>query len=263
MYRSPLLVLIAIVFASISFTACDSTEEEGLDVLDRVVGQGPAAKEGQCLTLLYTGWLENGHKFGSSIDENKSYGFHLNVGQEIEGWHKGIRGMRVGGVRRLIIPPGLAYGNTGKDPIPPNATVIYEIELLGIADLPEGATCKGSELPAVQIEDLDVGDGQTAAEGQCLSVHYTGWLENGTKFDSSVDRNRPFQFQLGANQVIMGWDKGVPGMRVGGKRKLTIPPHLGYGNKGILVGLPNNATLTFEIELLDILAPPQDAACNA
>ena len=102
------------------------------------------------------------------------------------------------------------------------------------------------------IEELTVGDGATAAAGQSVSVHYTGWLTNGTKFDSSVDRNDPFEFNLGRGQVIAGWDQGVAGMQIGGKRKLTIPPELGYGERGAGGVIPPNATLVFEVELLGV-----------
>jgi FKBP-type peptidyl-prolyl cis-trans isomerase FkpA len=102
------------------------------------------------------------------------------------------------------------------------------------------------------IEDLVVGNGATATAGQSVSVHYTGWLTNGQKFDSSVDRNDPFEFRLGAGQVIPGWDQGVAGMQVGGKRKLTIPPELGYGARGAGGVIPPNATLVFEVELLGV-----------
>ncbi len=104
----------------------------------------------------------------------------------------------------------------------------------------------------LHYEDLAEGEGPVAGPGQQVSVHYTGWLEDGTKFDSSVDRNQPFQFALGKGMVIRGWDEGVAGMKVGGKRKLTIPPHLAYGSRGAGGVIPPNATLIFEVELLDI-----------
>jgi FKBP-type peptidyl-prolyl cis-trans isomerase FkpA len=104
----------------------------------------------------------------------------------------------------------------------------------------------------LKYEDLTEGDGPTAAAGHTVSVHYTGWLTNGTKFDSSLDRREPFQFPLGKGRVIRGWDEGVAGMKVGGRRKLTIPPQLGYGAAGAGGVIPANATLVFEVELLEI-----------
>ena len=102
----------------------------------------------------------------------------------------------------------------------------------------------------LKFEDTTVGGGAVASTGQTVSVHYTGWLENGTKFDSSKDRNDPFEFKLGAGQVIRGWDEGVAGMKVGGVRRLTIPPQLGYGDRGAGGVIPPKATLLFEVELL-------------
>jgi FKBP-type peptidyl-prolyl cis-trans isomerase FkpA len=104
----------------------------------------------------------------------------------------------------------------------------------------------------LQIEELTVGTGATATAGQEVIVHYTGWLTNGNKFDSSKDRNDPFIFPLVQRNVIAGWDEGVQGMQVGGVRKLTIPPELGYGARGAGGVIPPNATLVFEVELLDV-----------
>ena len=100
--------------------------------------------------------------------------------------------------------------------------------------------------------DQEVGTGDVAVAGKTASVHYTGWLENGKKFDSSVDRGQPFSFPLGAGRVIKGWDEGVQGMKVGGKRKLTIPSDLGYGPRGAGGVIPPNATLIFDVELLGV-----------
>ena len=102
------------------------------------------------------------------------------------------------------------------------------------------------------IEDVILGEGAEACAGQYVSVHYTGWLTDGTKFDSSKDRNDPFEFDLGGRSVISGWDEGVQGMKIGGTRKLTIPPQLGYGARGAGGVIPPNATLVFEIDLLEI-----------
>ncbi|MEM9595278.1 MAG: FKBP-type peptidyl-prolyl cis-trans isomerase [Acidobacteriota bacterium] len=104
----------------------------------------------------------------------------------------------------------------------------------------------------LQYQDLEIGDGAVAQAGQQASVHYTGWLTDGTKFDSSLDRGTPFEFPLDGGMVIKGWDEGVQGMRVGGKRKLVIPPELGYGPRGAGGVIPPNATLVFEVELLDL-----------
>lgn len=105
----------------------------------------------------------------------------------------------------------------------------------------------------LKIEDIEVGSGPSPKRGQKVVVHYTGWLTDGKKFDSSVDRGEPFEFTIGVGQVIKGWDQGVMTMKVGGKRKLTIPPDLAYGNREVGGGLiPANSTLIFEVELLDI-----------
>ncbi len=105
----------------------------------------------------------------------------------------------------------------------------------------------------LKVEDLVVGNGDEAVAGKKVSVHYTGTLTDGSKFDSSLDRGRPFDFPLGGGRVIKGWDQGVAGMKVGGKRKLTIPPELAYGERGFPPVIPPGSTLVFEIELLGVV----------
>jgi FKBP-type peptidyl-prolyl cis-trans isomerase FkpA len=102
------------------------------------------------------------------------------------------------------------------------------------------------------IEEIAVGEGAAAASGQTVSVHYTGWLAGGRKFDSSRERNEPLEFELDAGRVIAGWDEGVQGMKVGSRRRLTVPPHLGYGARGAGYAVPPHATLVFDIELVSV-----------
>ena len=104
----------------------------------------------------------------------------------------------------------------------------------------------------LKIEDMKVGTGAEATKGKHVTVHYVGTLTSGSKFDSSRDRNEGFDFTLGAGEVIKGWDEGVAGMKVGGTRKLTVPPELGYGARGFPPVIPANATLIFEVELLEV-----------
>ena len=205
-------------------------------------GSGTAARSGDIVTVHYTGTLTNGKKFDSSLDRDEPFDFVLGAGEVIEGWDKGVAGMKVGGKRKLTIPSELGYGASGAgDDIPPHATLLFTVELLSVA-----------AAPTVTKEELTVGTGPVAKSGKMIKVHYTGTLIDGKKFDSSLDRKEPLEFRLGIGQVIKGWDMGVAGMKVGGKRKLTIPPELGYGASGAGGVIPPNATLIFTVELMAV-----------
>jgi FKBP-type peptidyl-prolyl cis-trans isomerase len=138
-----------------------------------------------------------------------------------------------------------------------SAVLLINIILMGCGESNQASTPKDAQ-PAttktssgLEYIDLTVGTGTVAVSGKNVAVHYTGWLTNGKKFDSSVDRGQPFQFSLGAGKVIKGWDEGVAGMKIGGKRKLIIPPNLGYGTRN-MGSIPPNSTLIFEVELLGV-----------
>ena len=223
----------------------EQMSDSGLKIDTVVEGDGALAVAGKEVSVHYTGWLTDGRKFDSSVDYNQPFHFVLGKGKVIAGWDEGVTGMKVGGKRKLVIPPHLAYGDRGAGGgvVPPGATLFFEVELLEVY----------AEDPEIELEDLVEGEGSVVDYGNKVSMHYTGWLTDGTQFDSSLARNMPFDFTLGSGMVIKGWDLGILGMKVGGKRKLTIPSRLAYGDRSAAGGgIPPNATLIFEVELLEI-----------
>ncbi|NSL55456.1 FKBP-type peptidyl-prolyl cis-trans isomerase [Uliginosibacterium sp. IMCC34675] len=230
------------------------TTASGLIYEDLIAGSGEAAQAGRSVRVHYTGWLITGEKFDSSVDRNEPFGFPLGAGHVIPGWDEGVQGMLPGGKRKLTIPPHLAYGEDGAGGvIPPNATLVFEVELLEVEPgLDMTMRDPITTASGLTYDDSILGTGAEAKAGKYVSVHYTGWLTTGEKFDSSKDRGDPFSFPLGGRRVIAGWDEGVQGMKVGGTRKLLIPAELGYGARGAGGVIPPNATLVFEVELLDV-----------
>ena len=232
------------------------TTESGLKYIVEVFGTGELPKAGDKVKVHYTGTLEDGTKFDSSHDRNKPFEFSLGLGQVIKGWDEGIAAMKPGGKRKLIIPSELGYGERGAGKlIPPGATLIFDVELLEVMEvfidtdfsLPGREDNTESGLRMIVHKD---GNGEKPSAGQTVSVHYTGLLETGKKFDSSHDRGSPISFPLGQGRVIKGWDEAIALMSKGEKRTLIIPPYLGYGSqdKG---RIPPNSTLIFEVELVD------------
>jgi peptidylprolyl isomerase len=236
-----------------------TTTASGLQYADLTTGDGTKVISGTIVTTHFTIWVQNGdtNDYVVSSKGNDPLTFAEGSGTTVfPGWEEGMLGMQVGGKRLLIIPPDLALGEQGGNGIPPNSTLVMEVEL---TDAKEPVTM--TQVPAedytttesgLKYYDIVEGDGETPQAGQTVVVNYTGWLQDGTKFDSSVERGQPFSFVLGTGGVIPGWDEGVASMKVGGKRQLVIPPELAYGDAGSGGVIPPGATLIFDVELLSI-----------
>lgn len=233
---------------------------KGLKVYDEKVGTGKPAAPGAILKTHYTGWLLNGRKFGSSRDLGKPLSVVMGAGKMIKGWEQGLEGMREGGVRWFRIAPSMGYGATAYAMIPSNSTLLFRVELVSseideelaatmdfFPDTTTLALENGSE--GLRYAIVKPGEGEPAKSGSTVKVHYTGWLVNGYKFDSSRDRGQPFAFPLGGGRVIRGWELGVQGMLPGEKRILIVPPGLGYGSRAA-GPIPGGSTLIFAVEYL-------------
>lgn len=232
----------------------------GLEYYDLIVGDGAESVAKGGVSTHYTLWVKTdaGYDYIDSSLGGMPLGFVLGRGDTVfPGWEEGATGMKVGGKRLLVIPSQLGLGEQGMGIIPPNAVLVMEIELVEASEprLPTVVAEKDftTTESGLKYFDLATGTGDTPAAGQTVVVQYTGWLEDGTQFDSSLDSGQPFQFALGAGEVIPGWDEGVATMKVGGKRQLVIPAELGYGDQGAGGVIPPGATLVFEVELIEIL----------
>ncbi len=261
-----LMLIIIATIVSINLLSVPEGEEmnytktdSGLEYVITEKGRGELATAGSRVKVHYTGKLEDGTKFDSSLDRDEPFVFELGAGMVIKGWDEGIALMHVGDKAILKIPASLGYGERGAGGvIPPNANLIFEVELLEIMPVVKieefyidgkvrSKTTSGLEYILVQE-----GSGIKAAPGNTVNVHYTGYLEDGTIFDSSVKRDQPFSFVLGMGRVIKGWDEGVALMKVGDKVRLIIPADLGYGESGAGGIIPPNANLIFDVELLEV-----------
>jgi peptidylprolyl isomerase len=256
--RSPTPLLLLAAFAVIGCSGGDSaktasttgsTKNEAaptsalteLKTEDIKVGTGPVVDDGDTVYMKYTGKLANGTVFDSNDKaDGKPFSFELGPNASvIQGWNKGIKGMKVGGKRKLSIPATLGYGAEEKGPIPANSDLYFDVELLG-------ALKKGDETTVIK-KDVKIGTGATVSNGKKITVKYTGKLVDGSVFDKGS-----FTFTVGKSEVISGFDAGVVGMKVGGIRDLTIPPQVGYGPMGSPPTIPGNALLYFNIEVQKI-----------
>lgn len=221
-------------------------------------GRGLQPKEGELVTIHYVGTLEDGTVIDSTRRREEPFTFVLADGEVIDGMDEAVSLMRQGDTAEFIIPPELAYGERQVGLIPPNSTLHFEIELIDISPPIEvepydthgkAEITTESGLTCILVEE---GSGRRAAPGFSVKVHYTVYLEDGTVVDSSVKRDRPMEFTLGMGEVIQGWEEGIALMREGDRMRLIVPPELAYGEEGIPGMIPGNATLIFDIELLEI-----------
>lgn len=235
-----------------------TTTDSGLQYYDIVAGVGDTPAIGDNVTVEFTIWVQDSLKYIVSSQLNgQPLTFTLGKGDVVfPGWDEGVSTMQTGGKRQLVVPSDLALGEIEAPGIPANSTLIVEVELLSWEPTPKPATVDEVDYTVtdsgLKYYDLVAGSGPVPTAGQTVEVHYTGWLLDGTVFDSSYDRGQTFTLVLGAGNVIPGWDEGLASMTVGSKRQLVIPPDLAYGEAGAGGAIPPNATLIFEVELIAV-----------
>ncbi len=260
----PALSVFLSLALALLITACSDKEKEpkvhttdsGLkyEILTEGSGASPTAEDS--VTVHYEGTLMDGTKFDSSYDRGETITFPLN--RVIRGWTEGVQLMKEGAKYKFTIPSELAYGEEGGGPIPPNADLIFTVELIKVVVDEGKAFLKlNKEKSGIKTTDSGLqykvlleGTGKSPNATDRVTVHYEGTLIDGTKFDSSYDRGEPIDF--GLNQVIPGWTEGVQLMKEGAKYKFFIPSELAYGPQGSPGAIPPNAALIFTVELIRV-----------
>ena len=255
-----LILMIAVFFSIMEAKSRKGffTTDSGLQYKITKKGIGIQPQKGDRVKVHYTGKLQNGEIFDSSLKRGKPFEFELGAGRVIKGWDEGIAYLHEGDKATLIIPPELGYGDRKVGKIPANSTIIFDVELVKVIPKPkikpfdiEGKATIYSNT-GLKFIIVEAGEGESPKKGQTVVVNYTGYLPDGSIFDSSFNREKPFEFKLGVGQVIKGWDEGVSFMKKGGKIRFIIPWKLAYGEDGRPPKIPPKTDLTFDIELLDI-----------
>lgn len=240
-----------------SIVGKEFTTESGLRYTITQEGTGERAKAGDKVVVHYTGKLTNDSVFDSSVNRGQPFTFKLGVGQVIKGWDEGIALLNVGDKATFTIPSDLAYGERGAGgAIGPNETLIFDVELLEIKEGPKPYDISSKDTitteSGLKYIKLNSTEGVQAEANKTVKVHYSGYLDDGSMFDSSVERGQPLDFPLGQGRVIKGWDEGIALLKVGEKARLIIPHELGYGERGYPPIIPAKATLIFDVELIDV-----------
>lgn len=235
-----------------------NTTASGIDYAVLEPGTGEKLEPEMQVSVHYAGYLGlDNTKFDSSYDRNEPILFTLGRNMVITGWDEVLTYLRVGDKARVWIPSELAYGEKGRGPIPPNADLIFDLEVLEAKRLfqPEKHSLAEKDTvetdSGLQIIIISEGSGEPPARGSVIVVHYSGYLSDGSLFDSSLQRNVPLRFVYGTGQVLRGWDEGFAHLNKGAKARFILPPHLAYGDRGA-GPIPPDETLIFDVELLDI-----------
>ena len=247
----------ALALALAALAGCEAalspSEQVFFTVDDVTIGTGEQAIPGDWVTIRWVAWLwdEDGpDRKGQQVDSGELE-FVLGVDQVLAAFEQGLNGMRVGGLRRMQVPPEYGLGGEGRGNIPPNSTLVIELELLEVR-------LYVTDSAPFQVIDLREGDGAVAANGYRLTVDYAGWLYDTSRPDGKgrqFEVNNGFALDLGLGRVIEGWDEGLVGMRENGERRLIIPPEMAYGEEGSRPRIPPNATLLFDITLIRVQVP--------
>ena len=274
------LLLVFFVIITTVVISCNKAPEvitlkSGLQYLDDSLGTGREAKADDLVSIHFKGWMvpkdtaselfsdwttdqsKSMLSLGDSKMRNQPVKFILNSGSFIKGTDEGIVGMKTGGVRTMIIPSKLAYGEAGIGFIPPSTDLKVTVELLEVKDRVVAemwkvdSTLFKTTASGIKYAIISQGEGPAIEANKTVTVHYSGYLLNGTMFDSSVERDEPIMFVVGQGQVIPGWDEGMQLLKKGDKARFIIPPQLGYGEM-VLEKIPANATLIFDTEVIDV-----------
>lgn len=216
---------------------------------------------GDKVAVHYTGKFLDEKVFDSSVNRGKPLDFTLGVGQVIAGWDEGISLLGKGDKAMFIIPPHIAYGATDRGSIPANSTLVFDVNLVDFTAQKkiEEFNAKGKDTvttsTGLKYIIIEKGKGKKTETGSNVVVHYSGYFKDGKMFDSSVKRGEPFKFELGAGQVIKGWDEGLYLMKEGDKFRFIIPYVLAYGEAGRPPQIPEKSDLIFDVELIQVLPP--------
>jgi peptidylprolyl isomerase len=265
--RSPLLISFLLLLFTFSFLPgqvlklkVDKEQKDvnGITYLLQKAGKGKLINKGDKVRLHYRGTLVDDRPFDNSYDRGQPFEFIVGMGQVIVGWDKAFLNLRGGDKVKLTIPPDLGYGNTPMPKIPEGSYLVFDIEILEVFPdfAPKPFSLKGKEKKTtssgLEYYIIEEGMGDAPVRSKTVEVHYTGFLENGDIFDSSVLKGQPISFRLGVGMVIPGWDEGIGLLKPGGKAVLSIPYQLAYGENGRPPKIPAKARLIFNVELISV-----------